>query len=266
MTKQGRITNDEGVRSLEKLRAAIPWLTHVEHHCEVNSTQDRAREASAKVLLGEALLVLADSQTAGRGRGNNHWWTGEGALATSLLFDPSFFGLPRRAIPQVSLATGVAVVDAIGPLVSGHVLGLRWPNDVYVSKRKLAGILVDVLPDGRHIIGVGINTNNSLDDAPPELRETVATLHWLTGRVWSHGELLEIVLEQLGSGLTALARDPETIGRRFNELCLQYGEVLTVRNGDEYTTGRCAGIAVDGALLLDTPEGRKSIYSGTLRN
>jgi BirA family transcriptional regulator, biotin operon repressor / biotin---[acetyl-CoA-carboxylase] ligase len=265
MTNDGRITNDERSHALENLRAAVPWLTRVEHHKELGSTQDRARVAAEKFSLGEALLVVADRQTAGRGRGNNEWWTGEGALAASLLFDPAVFGLPRRAIPQVSLVTGVAVVDAIAPLVSGHVLGLHWPNDVYASNRKLAGILVDVLPDGRHIIGVGINTNNALDDAPGELRERAATLHWLTGRVWDHGELLEIVLEHLASGLSTLAREPEVMGKRYNELCLQHGDVLTVRNGEERTTGRCAGIAADGALLLDTPQGRRAVYSGTLR-
>jgi BirA family biotin operon repressor/biotin-[acetyl-CoA-carboxylase] ligase len=266
MTNQCRISNDERVQRLEKLRAVIPWLTQVEHHRELGSTQDRAREAAVELQTSETLLVVADRQTSGRGRGNNRWWTGNGALAASLLFDPAVFGLPRRAIPQVSLVTGTAVVNAVAPLISGHVLGLYWPNDVYVSERKLAGILVDVLPDGRHIVGLGINTNNSLDEAPNELREMVATLHWLSGRVWDHGELLEILLEQLKSGLIALARDPESIGRRFDDLCLQHGQVLTVRNGDERTTGRCAGIGVDGALLLDTPEGRKSIYSGTLRN
>ncbi len=164
------------------------------------------------VAMRESLLVVADRQTAGRGRGNNRWWTGDGGLAASLLFDPATFGLPRRAIPQVSLVTGVAVVDALGPLVSGHVLGLHWPNDVYVSNRKLAGILVDVLPDGRHIIGIGINTNNALDDAPAELKATVATLHWLTGRVWDHGELLEILLEQMAVGLRASPSRPKQWG------------------------------------------------------
>jgi BirA family biotin operon repressor/biotin-[acetyl-CoA-carboxylase] ligase len=263
---KARMTNDEGSHTLENLRAALPWLTRIEHHTELGSTQDRAREAAGIVAMGESHLVVADRQTAGRGRGNNRWWTGEGGLAASLLFDPATFGLPRRAIPQVSLVTGVAVVDAIGPLVSGHVLGLHWPNDVYVSNRKLAGILVDVLPAGRHVVGIGINTNNALEDAPAELMATVATLHWLTGRVWDHGELLEILLEQLAAGLRALAESPEAMGQRFNELCLQQGQVLTVRNGEEQTTGRCAGIAADGALLLDTPEGRKSLYSGTLRN
>jgi len=243
---------------------ADSWVAAVEHHRELSSTQDRARTAAAELALGKSLLVVADRQTAGRGRGANRWWTGDGNLAFSLLFDPAIFGLPRRAIPQVSLACGVALVDILAPLVPEHLLGLHWPNDVFAADRKLAGILVDVLSDGRHVLGVGINTNSSLADAPEELRANVATLHWLTGRIWNHSELLQLFLEQLAVALRMLAQAPEEFGARFDALCLQHGQLLTVRNGDERTIGRCAGIATDGALLLDTEHGPRAFYSGTL--
>jgi BirA family biotin operon repressor/biotin-[acetyl-CoA-carboxylase] ligase len=136
---------------------------------------------------------------------------------------------------------------------------------VFVAGRKLAGVLVDVLSDGRHILGVGVNTNNSLADAPDELRESIATLYWLTGRLVDHGELLAAFLNVFAIVLRMLAESPAQLGLRFNELCLQHGQTLTVRNGVERATGRCAGIAADGALLLDTDQGRRTFYSGTLR-
>jgi BirA family transcriptional regulator, biotin operon repressor / biotin---[acetyl-CoA-carboxylase] ligase len=163
------------------------------------------------------------------------------------------------------MATAVALIDAVESMTIGCHLGLRWPNDVYAGNRKLAGVLVDVLPDGRHVLGVGINTNNCLSDAPPELRDSAATIHWLTGRPVEHAELLEVFLEQLAIAFRGLARAPEEYGARFDALCVQHGEVLTVRNGAETTSGRCAGIAADGALLLDTEHGRRRFYSGTLR-
>jgi BirA family biotin operon repressor/biotin-[acetyl-CoA-carboxylase] ligase len=244
---------------------AATWIDAVEHHAELNSTQDRARAAAAELPVERSLLVVADRQTTGRGRGANRWWTGEGSLAFSLLFDPAGYELSRRAMPQVSLAAGVALVDAVAPVVGDHPLGLHWPNDVYAADRKLAGVLVDVLSDGRHILGVGINTNSALADAPDDLRESVATLHWLTGRLVDHGELLWAFLEQLEVALRMLAQSPLQLGARFDELCLQHGRTLTIRNGPERTTGRCAGIAPDGALLLDTDGGRRAFYSGTLR-
>jgi BirA family transcriptional regulator, biotin operon repressor / biotin---[acetyl-CoA-carboxylase] ligase len=241
------------------------WIDSVEHHAELGSTQDRARAAAEELPLGRSLLVIADRQTTGRGRGANRWWTGEGSLAFSLLYDPAEFELARSPVPQVSLAAGVALVDTLAPLVGDHPVGLHWPNDVYAADRKLAGILVEVLPDGRHILGVGANTNNVLADAPDELRELIVTLHWLAGRLVDHGELLKTFLERFAVTLRMLAQAPLQLGARFDELCLQHGQTLTIRNGAERTTGRCAGIAADGALLLDTERGRRAFYSGTLR-
>ncbi len=241
------------------------WIDSVEHHAELGSTQDRARTAAAELPVERSLLVVADRQTSGRGRGANRWWTGEGSLAFSIVFDPARFELVRRAVPQVSLTAAAALIDALTPSIGEHAIGLHWPNDVYVAGRKLAGILVDVLPDGRHIVGIGVNTNSSLADVPAELRESVATLHWLTGRLTNHTELLAVFLDQFAVAMRMLAQTPEQLGARFDTLCLQHGELLTVRSGDERTTGRCAGIAPDGALLLDTDQGRRTFYSGTLR-
>jgi BirA family biotin operon repressor/biotin-[acetyl-CoA-carboxylase] ligase len=243
------------------------FVAHVEHHEVLDSTQFRAR-ALAEASRDRAelpALVIADRQTAGRGRADNRWWTGEGSLAFSLLVDPQQFGFPRRAVPRLSLAVGVALVDALAPRLDGHPLGLHWPNDVYVGPRKLAGILVEVLPDGRHIIGVGLNSNNTASDAPPRLRDSLTTLLDLTGQPHNHTELLLAILENVEAALRQLGEPMETLGQRFDLLCLQRGESLTVYQGSQTLTGRCAGIALDGALLLDTPEGRLQIASGTLR-
>jgi BirA family biotin operon repressor/biotin-[acetyl-CoA-carboxylase] ligase len=142
---------------------------------------------------------------------------------------------------------------------------LHWPNDVYVGPRKLAGILVEVLPDGRHIIGVGLNSNNRRADAPPALQDSLTTLYDLTGQQHDHTRLLLAILENIEAALRQLGEPVETLGQRFDLLCLQRGEMLTVYQGTQVITGRCAGIADDGALLLDTPQGRLQILSGTLR-
>ncbi len=180
----------------------------------LDSTQFRARAlAEAGRVSASPALVVADRQTAGRGRGNNRWWTGEGSLAFSLLVDPQQFGFPPRVVPRLSLAAGVAVIDAIAPRLSGQSLGLHWPNDVYVGRGKLAGILVEVLPDGRHIIGIGLNSNNTAADAPPEIRESIATLADLTGRAHDHTDLLVALLENLEATLVQLG-EPVGTARR----------------------------------------------------
>lgn len=247
---------------------ARTWMAHAEQHTVLESTQSRARELAVlsdgnRVPL--PALVVADRQTAGRGRGSNRWWTGDGSLAFSLLIDPEQFGFPRRVVPRLSLAVGVALVDALAPRLTDHPLGLHWPNDIYVGRGKLAGILVEVLPDGQHIIGVGLNSNSTAAEAPPELRASIATLSDLTGSPHDHTELLVAILENIEAALQQLSQPLEILGSRFDMLCCQRGEILTVYQGEKTTTGRCAGIGVDGALLLDTPEGRVAMHSGTLR-
>jgi len=243
------------------------FVAYAEHHDVLDSTQFRARALAEGGADRAELpaLVVADAQTAGRGRADNRWWTGEGSLAFSLLLDPQQFGFARGPVPRLSLAVGVALVDAIALRLDGHPLGLHWPNDVYVGPRKLAGILVEVLPDGRHIIGVGLNSNNTSSDAPAALRDSLTTLFDLTGKPLDHTKLLLEILENIEAALRQLGEPMETLGQRFDLLCLQRGESLTVYQGSQTFTGRCAGIALDGALLLDTPDGRLQITSGTLR-
>src|SRR5262249_8172462 len=123
----------------------------------------------------------------------------------------------------------------------------------------------EVLPDGRHIIGVGLNSNNRACDAPTALADTLTTLLDLTGQPHNHTELLISIMENVEAALRQLAEPLETLGQRFDLLCLQRGEMLTVYQGSQTIIGRCAGIAPDGALLLDTEDARLQITSGTLR-
>lgn len=247
--------------------AACPAIARVEYFRTIGSTQDRAhelaREADSNSL---PLLIVAEEQTAGRGRGANRWWTGPGSLAMSLMFDPANWSLPERPVPQRALITGLAIVDAVQPLLSGRRVGLHWPNDVFVDGKKIAGILVDVLGQGRHVVGIGLNVNNPLAGAPEEVRNRAASLCELAGRTFDRTEVLLSLIEQLHSGLRAAAAAPEEIGARFQELCLQVDRMLTIDSAGQVLAGRCAGIATDGALLLDTSNGRQRVYSGVLRH
>ncbi|HUY92027.1 MAG TPA: biotin--[acetyl-CoA-carboxylase] ligase [Pirellulales bacterium] len=271
--------------NLESLLAS-GLLARVEHHPRLTSTNDHARLAATEA--GELpLLVIADEQTAGRGRGANRWWTGRGSLACSLLFEPAASGIERRYFSMISLAAAVAIVETAAPLVAQRPIGVHWPNDVFVSDRKLAGILVEALPDGKHIVGIGCNVNNSLAEAPAELQKIVTSLADLTGRSQHRAAFLLELLERLQANLGTLAAAPESLGERANELCLQRGRRLTLQTGQCAGRGRpalhrnapgegarpsmrilasgvCAGIAPDGALLLETPTGLQTHYSGVL--
>jgi BirA family biotin operon repressor/biotin-[acetyl-CoA-carboxylase] ligase len=251
---------------------AAGFVARVEHYAVLDSTQQRAREAAANPFEPLPLLIVADQQTAGRGRGENSWWTGEGNLALSLLFDPAQLGCPR-GLPSMSLAASVAIIDAIArlwddtslPSSRDYRLGLHWPNDVFVEGRKLGGVLVEALPEGLHILGIGLNTNSRVADAPDNLRSHLTTLRDLTDQPIDHTELTLALLNRLIDCLRTLGSDSESLGRRFDELCLQHGQMLTLYQGERATTGRCVGIAPDGGLVLQTPAGPRTFHSGTLQ-
>jgi BirA family biotin operon repressor/biotin-[acetyl-CoA-carboxylase] ligase len=153
------------------------------------STNARARElASAGAPHGT--LVTATEQTAGRGR-QGRSWAGPpgGALLLSLIL--------REHDPLLPLRAGLAVAD----VADGHAL-VKWPNDVLVADRKVAGILVEGRPqDGWAVLGIGVNVAVDLADLPPALQATAATL----GRTRAD---LEPFLAELLAALTARLREP----------------------------------------------------------
>jgi len=241
------------------------FLARVEHHATLGSTNDRAKQCVAAGAGPMPLLIVADRQTAGRGRGGNRWWTGPGGLACSLLLDIQSLTLDTSRVPLVALAAGVAMVETVGPLLAAHRVGLHWPNDVFTDGRKLAGILVEIVANRFCVVGIGLNTNNALADAPAELRRTATTLLELTGKRHDHTTLLTGLLGHLADLLGQLASTPEEVAARADAACLQHGQELRIESGNRSIRGTCAGIAPDGALLLDTPDGRKKLYSGVLR-
>jgi BirA family biotin operon repressor/biotin-[acetyl-CoA-carboxylase] ligase len=248
---------------VERLLQAT-FVARVECHQTLGSTNDRARQCAAEG--GRLpLLVLAETQTSGRGRGSNRWWTGPGSLAFSLLLDVGDLRIDRTASPLVALAAAVAVAEMAAGRLPGRRVGIHWPNDVFVDDRKLAGILVETLSSRLYVMGVGINTNSTLADAPEELRPRLTTLRELTGQTHDPTDVLIAVVQNLAPLLLRLAASPEKVAARADALCLRRGHPLVLDTGREHIEGRCAGIGPDGGLLLDTPDGRRVCYRGVLR-
>jgi len=241
------------------------FIARVEHYATVGSTNDLARELALERVEPLPLLIVADEQTAGRGRGTNRWWTGAGSLACSLLLDLNRLGLDPRRSPLVSLAAAVAVVDTVAPRLPSRTVGIHWPNDVYVEGRKLAGILVEVVPGRRMIVGIGLNTNSSLRDAPEPVRNGATTLLELTGVEHDPTRVLRDLLAHLEKRLGQRASAPDRTAAAADRLCLQRGATLRVESGGRPVCGRCLGIDPDGGLLLETAEGRRTLYSGVVR-
>jgi len=238
------------------------FVRRVELHDVLGSTNDHAKQCARQPDCETPLLVVARRQTAGRGRGTHRWWSAEGGLTFSLLLGPD--RLPPRRTPLVSLATAVAVARTLQPLAAPHPVGLHWPNDVMVAGRKVTGILIEILRSGHGVIGVGVNTNNHLgDSAPADVRRTAVTLLDLTGRRCDHTTVLVGILQRLERALDDLHTCPAAVAAAADSLCLQRGQTMAILSAGHRVEGVCTGIASDGALLLDTLQGPRTIHSGT---
>jgi BirA family biotin operon repressor/biotin-[acetyl-CoA-carboxylase] ligase len=144
--------------------------------------------------LPEGALVVADHQTAGRGRLGRRWEAPPGtALLCSLLLKPP----PERTAPELSLVAGIAVADTIERAVDLSVQ-LKWPNDVMLRRRKVAGCLAEAR-DGAVVLGIGLNVSQTREQLP----EGAGSLRTLTGRGWDRGELLTSLLRDLGDRYAA---------------------------------------------------------------
>ena len=124
--------------------------------------------------------------------------------------------------------------------------------------------MTEALSTRRVIIGIGLNTNNTLDDAPTELRATAVTMRDLRHAPIDADSFLITLLSELHAALRLLYEQPAEIGREFDALALQRGQMLLLRQGEQHHAGRCLGIAQDGGLLLETEAGLRTFYSGTL--
>jgi BirA family biotin operon repressor/biotin-[acetyl-CoA-carboxylase] ligase len=157
----------------------------------VTSTNDlAARAATSRV--NDGLVLLAEEQTNGRGRPGRSWSAPpESSLLLSvLLFPAAPLDQPEWLTALGAVATALTVEESIGSPAR-----IKWPNDVLVGGRKIAGILVE--RGMGSVIGIGLNVNLDLEDLPPDLRNTAISLKVLTGRTWDRSELVRVMLRHL---------------------------------------------------------------------
>lgn len=250
-------------RVLACLVASTVWHG-VTHLAEVGSTQDLALQ---QLRLGQrpGLVVVADAQTAGRGRAGRSWRddvTGPGGPAN--LAVTATVPAPDRNAGLAPLATGLAVAGAYR--AAGAAPSLKWPNDVLLAGRKAAGILVErhTLPDGPTVllIGCGLNLDwRGVERSGDATRWT--SLAEETGGDVDRAQVLVDLLEQLGSRLQQLSGDPEGVLAAYRPRCATIGrEVRVERPGGQVVVGRASSIDASGRLILEADTGRQVVDVG----
>jgi BirA family transcriptional regulator, biotin operon repressor / biotin---[acetyl-CoA-carboxylase] ligase len=203
------------------------------HLRSVGSTNTKARDLAGQGA-PHGTLVTASEQTAGRGRYGRTWVTPPGtAIAASVILRTFDELLPLRA--------GLAVADLAGPAAR-----VKWPNDVLLNGRKLAGILVEARAPDWAVVGIGVNVRS----VPPEVADIATSLE---------REDVEGALDELMAALDhRIAQPPAEIVAALRERDALLGRRVRWSGGE----GIGAGIDASGALLVDTPSGTAALSSG----
>jgi BirA family biotin operon repressor/biotin-[acetyl-CoA-carboxylase] ligase len=226
------------------------WLGTQRIDLEVTSSTNDEAARLARAGARHGTIVIAERQTAGRGREGRSWSSppGMGLYLSAVLRPP----LPLALVPPLTLAVGVAVCDAA--IGAGAAAALKWPNDTLVGDRKLAGILVEAQSQGGRldavIVGIGVNLAGEL---PPEVAATAITLEEARGRAFvevDRDAFLASLLARLelwvdryvACGLEAIT--PEWHAR------MAHGLVARATVEGAAVVGQVVGLDGDGALLL----------------
>ena len=212
----------------------------------------------------EGLAILADEQTAGRGRLQRAWSSPKGAgLYFSLLLRPA---IPQDQWPLITFVAALAVGDALREAAAVET-DIKWPNDLLSGERKICGILAEAIdsPLGRSVIlGIGINLTQRA--FPEELADVATSVAEASGRQPDRETILAALLRALSRWYSLLhepAGREKIVAAWTSRSSYAKGRLVQVSNGDEVWQGTTCGIEDDGALRLDTATGEvKLIRAG----
>lgn len=213
----------------------------------VESTNDEVRKL-AQAGATEGLILLAEHQTAGRGRRGAAWFSPVGeSLAFSILLRPQ----ESKALwPRLALAAGLAVAETVESF--GLQAGIKWPNDVWIGSRKAAGILLEAGSDFV-VLGIGINVNAT--EFPSEVADIATSMKIEASRQIELAEVLGTMLRKLSLRRQQIDRDFEDLLAAVRLRCVLTGKRVSLLTAQGPREGVIEGIASGGELLLRTDQG-----------
>ena len=205
----------------------------------------------------EGVVVFAESQTKGRGRLGRKWVSpARKGLWFSALLRPK---LRPQAVTQLTIAAATALVRAIHS-ETGLELEIKWPNDIYLHGKKVAGILTEMngeLDTVKYVIlGIGVDVNLGANEFPADLRKVATSLRIELGETLDRAELAAEILRELDRDYGRIGSGQfEALADEFETACKTIGRDVAITVGERCLRGRAESLDADGALLLRTQHG-----------
>lgn len=246
---------------LNALSPDYPWADRFHYFHTVDSTNTYLKR---QALLGapHGTVAVADCQTGGKGRlGRIFQSPGGVGIYLSMLLRPD---CPQEQLMHLTCAVGTAMCDALEE-AAGVRPGIKWTNDLVCEKRKLSGILVELLNDTRGklcvIIGIGVNCCQQLTDFPEELRDRAGSLAMVTGRRIDRPKVAAAMMEALANMDRNLLTGKEAMLEQYRRDCVTLGQKISVVRGDEIRHGTALDIGDDGDLIVRFDDGHTEAVS-----
>jgi BirA family biotin operon repressor/biotin-[acetyl-CoA-carboxylase] ligase len=255
---------------LERVRDRLDPIARQLHWFETTgSTNDVAAQLAQDGAV-EGTTVVAEAQTSGRGRHGRVWFSppGAGLYVSVVLRPPHSIGREENPARLLTLASGVAVAEAVRA-VTGLPAEIKWPNDVTVGRRKLAGILAESAAQAGElqfvVLGIGVNLRTAA--YPPELASRVTSIEAETGRLAERGIVLAEILGALNE------RYADLRGRRFDAILSAWRRLavslpsapIEWDSPNGIVRGRAEGIDDGGALLVSIDGKLERVVAGEVR-
>ena len=226
----------------------------------LDSTNAQARREAAAGDSGP-LWIVAQSQSAGRGRRDRHWVSKSGNLFATLLITVP---VPAPIAAQISFVTALAIHDACAAVLpTKSQLTLKWPNDVLLEQKKLAGILIETLAsEKRHSLTLAIGCGVNLQHAPQDIAYGATWLNAHLHQPVSRRDVLDnlarcmkvwLDIWQYGQGF-------DLIAKAWQERASHIGKIISLTSDNQTTTGRFLRLSSDGALVLELADGKKQQF------
>jgi BirA family biotin operon repressor/biotin-[acetyl-CoA-carboxylase] ligase len=252
-----RITSVPDILRLKDIRHGLRTKAigkEIHFSQELTSTNTLAMGLAADGV-PEGTVVIAETQTSGKGRLGRKWISPKGNLYLSVVLRPN---IPIHKAPLITLTGAVAVASAIRT-TSGLEAGIKWPNDILISGKKVCGLLTEMSAEQdriRHIVlGIGVDVNMEMGELPPDVRSLSTTLAAEAGAKINRTALLQQVLRDLERWYQKFLANDGDVLDEWKKLNITVGNRITVSGAGEALNGLAQGVDSDGRLIMRLDNG-----------